>query len=109
MKLASKLTAFILAAMLLVFGVRGYQAARGQMAVAERRARENALLVGRALRPALVEIWAQEGPAVALEMLSYAADRVRRIQQLELRFVEASGAAKPAAHPLVTIERLADL
>jgi two-component system NtrC family sensor kinase len=109
MKLASKLTAFILAAMILVFAVRGYQAARGQMAVAERRARENALLVGRALRPALVEIWAQEGATVALEMLSYAADRVRRIQQLELRFVEVSGSPKPAAHPLVATEKLANL
>jgi signal transduction histidine kinase len=109
MKLASKLTAFILAAMILVFGVRGYQAARGQMEVAERRARENALLVGRALRPALVEIWAQEGATVALEMLSYAADRVRRIQQLELRFVEVSGSANQAARPLAPLENLASL
>lgn len=109
MKLASKLTAFILAVMLLVFGVRGYQAAHGQMEIAERRARENALLVGRALRPALVEIWAQEGATVALEMLSYAADRVRRIQQLELRFVEVAGSPKGTTHPLVAIERLANL
>jgi signal transduction histidine kinase len=109
MKLASKLTAFILAAMLLVFAVRGYQAARRQMEVAEHRARENALLVGRALRPALVEIWRQEGASVALEMLSYAADRVRRIQQLELRFVEVSGSPKPAAHPLVALDKLAGL
>lgn len=109
MKLGAKLTTFILAAMILVFSVRGYQAARGQMAVAERRARENALLVGRALRPALVEIWGQEGPTVALEMLSYAADKVRRIQQLELRFVQLSGSGKPAARPLVAMGRLANL
>jgi len=106
MRLAAKLTAFILAAMLLVFGVRGYQAARGQMALAERRARENALLVGRALRPALVEIWSREGSAAALEMLSYAADRVRRTQQLELRFVHMTGARGPGADPLVRLDRL---
>jgi two-component system, NtrC family, sensor kinase len=109
MKLAAKLTAFILAAMLLVFAVRGYQAARGQMAIAERRARENALLVGRALRPALVQIWGTEGSSTALEMLSYAADRVRRTQQLELRFVRLTDAQDPATHPLVSLDRLAEL
>ena len=45
MKLAAKLTAFILAAMLLVFAVRGYQAAHRQMVNAETRARENSLLL----------------------------------------------------------------
>ncbi len=109
MKLAAKLTAFILSAMLLVFAVRGYQAARRQMAEVEHRARENALLVGRALRPALVEIWAQEGPAVALKMLSYAADHVRRIQQLELRFVHTAEAPGPGPPPLAHPAQLAGL
>jgi two-component system, NtrC family, sensor kinase len=109
MRLAAKLTAFILAAMLLVFSVRGYQAARGQMALAERRTRENALLVGRALRPALVEVWTREGASVALEMLSYAADRVRRTQQIELRFVRTSDDPVPGVQPLVDVGRLAGL
>jgi two-component system NtrC family sensor kinase len=109
LKLAAKLTAFILAAMLLVFGVRGYQAARRQMANAETRARENALLVGRALRPALVEIWNQEGSAVALEMLSYAADRVRRTQPFDLRFVRVSDPKGPGVQPLVRLDQLAGL
>ncbi len=109
MKLASKLTAFILAAMILVFAVRGYQAARRQMTAAEHRVRESALVVGRALRPAVVEIWSQEGPGVALEMLSSAADSVRHTQQLELRFVEVHGAPKPAARPLVALDKLANL
>jgi two-component system NtrC family sensor kinase len=109
MRLAAKLTAFILAAMLLVFTVRGYQSARKQMAAAERRARENALLVGRSLRPAVTEIWGGEGPSVALEMLSYAADRVRRTQELELRFVRTTAEAGPGAEPLVRPERLAAL
>lgn len=100
MKLAAKLTAFILTAMLLVFGVRGYQSARGQMELAERRARENALLVGRALRPALVQIWEEEGAPRALEMLAYAADRVRRIQQLDLRFVRLRPGPGPGLQPL---------
>jgi signal transduction histidine kinase len=109
MKLAAKLTAFILAAMLLVFGVRGYQAAHRQMLNAENRARGNSLLLGRAMRPALVEIWRQEGAALALEMLSYAADRVRRTQQLELRFVHTSEASGPGVQPLVPHDRLAGL
>jgi two-component system NtrC family sensor kinase len=107
MRLAAKLTAFILTAMLLVFAVRGYQAARSQMELTERRARENALLVERALRPALVEIWRQEGPAVALEMLSYAADRVRRTQQLDLRFVRLTEAPGPGLQPLAPLDKLA--
>jgi signal transduction histidine kinase len=109
MKLAAKLTAFILAAMLLVFAVRGYQAAHQQMVNAEIRTRENSLLLGRALRPALVEIWSQDGPALALEMLSYAADRVRRTQQLDLRFVRISDANGPGVAPLVRPDRLAGL
>jgi two-component system NtrC family sensor kinase len=109
MRLAAKLTAFILAAMLLVFSVRGYQAARGQMAIAERRARENQLLVARALRPAMVQIWGQEGPSLALEMLSYAADRVRRIQQLELRFVRLSEVDGVGPSPLVNVDKIGSL
>jgi hypothetical protein len=109
LKLAAKLTAFILAAMLLVFGVRGYQAARRQMANTETRARENALLLGRALRPALAEIWNQEGSTVALEMLSYAADRVRRTQSFDLRFVRMSDANGSGVQPLVRLNQLAGL
>jgi two-component system NtrC family sensor kinase len=106
MRLAAKLTAFILTSMLLVFGVRGYQAARAQMAIVERRARDNQLLVARALRPAMVQIWGQEGPALALEMLSYAADRVRRIQQLDLRFVQLSDLHDPGVSPLVSVDKV---
>jgi signal transduction histidine kinase len=109
MKLAAKLTAFILAAMLLVFAVRGYQAARRQMANAEGRARESSLLLGRALRPALVEIWRKEGAALALEMLSYAADRVRRTQPLDLRFVRISETNGPGVQPFVHLDRLVGL
>jgi two-component system NtrC family sensor kinase len=109
MRLAAKLTAFILTAMLLVFAVRGYQAARSQMELVERRSRENALLVERALRPALVEIWRQEGPSVALEMLSYAADRVRRTQQLDLRFVRLDEDHGPGVQPLVALSKLENM
>ena len=109
MRLAAKLTAFILASMLLVFGVRGYQAARGQMVTAERRARENELLVGRALRPALAQIWGEEGATVALEMLSYAADRVRRTQQLDLRFVRTTEIHGVGTDPLVRPDKIAGL
>ncbi|MBN2577219.1 MAG: HAMP domain-containing histidine kinase [Deltaproteobacteria bacterium] len=109
MRLAAKLTVSILAAIVLVFGVRGYQAARRQMLAAEERARENSLLVGRALRPALTGIWRQEGPALALEMLAYAADRVRRTQQLDLRFVRLPSTDKPGQEPLVNSKKLAGL
>jgi len=106
MKLAAKLTAVILAAILMVFLARGYQSARRQMVAAETRARESSLLIGRALRPALVQIWGQEGTALALEMLDYAADRVRRTQQLELRLVRLPDGTGPGVQPLVSLEKL---
>jgi two-component system, NtrC family, sensor kinase len=109
MKLAVKLTVFILVAILLVFGVRGYQAALRQMAAAETRAREKSLLLAHALRPALVEIWSQEGPELAMQMLSYAADRVRSTQQLDLHLVKVPGASGPGGRPLEPIDRLANL
>jgi two-component system NtrC family sensor kinase len=109
MKLAAKLTAFILAAILLVFFVRGYQSARRQMLAAETRSRENSLLVGRALRPALVQIWGQEGSTLAMEMLAYAADRVRRTQQFELRLVRLPNTNGLGVLPLVNLEKLAGL
>lgn len=109
MKLAAKLTVFIVAAMLLVFAVRGYQAARRHMVNAEDRARASSLLLGRALRPAVVEIWSQEGPEVAIRMLSYAADRVRRTMPFDLRFVQLSETEDSGSQPLVGLDRLADL
>jgi two-component system NtrC family sensor kinase len=109
MRLATKLTAFILAAMLLVLAVRGYQAARRQMLNAEKRAHASSLLLGRALRPALVEIWHHQGPALALHMLSYVAERVRKTQPLDLRFVRTSSVAGPGVQPLVRLDRLAEL
>jgi len=76
MKLAAKLIAVTILAVLAVFAGRGYQNARRQMALSEADARENAWLVGRALRPALVDVWRKEGEQRALEVFSYARERV---------------------------------
>jgi two-component system NtrC family sensor kinase len=108
MKLAAKLTVFILSAMLLVFVARGYQAARTQMLNAENRVRDNALLVGQALRPALVEIWAKEGAQVARGMLAYTAKRVRRAQEIDLRLVRVDPSDEVGAPPRVAIWKLHD-
>ena len=90
MKLAAKLIAVTILAILAVFAVRGYQNARRQMAVAESDARENAWLVGRALRPALVDVWRRDGEQRALEVLSYARERVRLASRWDLRFIPPS-------------------
>ena len=79
------------------------------MVNAENRARASSLLLGRALRPALVEIWSQKGPTLAIQMLAYAADRVRRTLPFDLRFVQLSETAEAGMQPVVGSERLAGL
>ncbi len=105
MKLAAKLIIVTVLAVLAVLAVRGYQNARRQMALVEADARESAWLVGRALRPALVEVWRREGRERALEVLSYARDRVRLARPWDLRFVSARPETD-AERPLISMQRL---
>jgi hypothetical protein len=107
MKLAAKLIAVTILAVLAVFAVRGYQNARRQMALAESDARENAWLVGRALRPALVDVWRREGEQRALEVLSYARERVRLASRWDLRFIRLSSQERQDSEPLARRAQMA--
>jgi len=107
MKLAAKLIAVTILAVLAVFAVRGYQNARRQMALAESDARENAWLVGRALRPAIVDVWRREGEQRALEVLSYARERVRLASRWDLRFIPTSSQGRPGSEPLAPHAQMA--
>ena len=107
MKLAAKLIAVTILAVLAVFAVRGYQNARRQMALAESDARENAWLVGRALRPALVDVWRREGEQRALEVLSYARERVRLASRWDLRFISLSIHERQDSEPLAPRAQMA--
>jgi two-component system, NtrC family, sensor kinase len=109
MKLAAKLIAVTIMAVLAVFAVRGYQNARRQMAMAESDARENAWLVGRALRPALVEVWRRDGEQRALEVLSYARQRVHMSSRWDLRFIPAPNLGRSDGKPLAPPSQLANL
>ena len=100
MKLAAKLIAVTILAVLAVFAGRGYQNARRQMALSEADARENAWLVGRALRPALVDVWRKEGEQRALQVFSYARQRVRVASPWDLRFIPRSSQDRPDSEPL---------
>jgi len=107
MKLAAKLIAVTTLAILAIFAFRGYQNAVSQMALAEADARENAWLVGRALRPAVVDVWQRDGVQRAREVLSYARARVRLASQWDIRFVPVSVQDQTDAQPLVARDRLA--
>jgi len=100
MKLAAKLIAVSILAVLAVFAGRGYQNARRQMALSEADARENAWLVGRALRPALVDVWRREGEQRALEVFSYAREKVRLASPWNLRFIPRVSDGQPGGEPL---------
>ncbi|HJX65290.1 MAG TPA: ATP-binding protein [Polyangia bacterium] len=109
MKLAAKLIAVTILAVLAVFAARGFQNARRQMALAESDARENAWLVGRALRPALVDVWRREGEQRALQVLSYARERVHLASRWDMRFIPVPGPGQPDGKPLAPLWQLASL
>jgi signal transduction histidine kinase len=109
MKLAAKLIAVTILAVLAVFAARGFQNARRQMALAESDARENAWLVGHTLRPALVDVWRREGEQRALEVLSYAREREHLASRWDMRFIPVPGLGQPDGKPLAQLWQLAGL
>ncbi len=109
MRLASKLAVALIAVTALIFGVRGWQNARRQMAAAERGIRETQWTIGRALRPALVHIWQTEGRSRALEMVAYANERVRRARAVEIRCVSLDPVEPGAVLPRVSLQDLEPL
>jgi signal transduction histidine kinase len=107
MKLAAKLIAVTILAILGVFAVRGYQNARRQMALAESEARENAWLVGHAVRPAFLDVWRREGERRALEVLAHVRDSVHLASRWDMRFIPSSSQGQPDSEPLALRDNLA--
>jgi signal transduction histidine kinase len=107
MKLAAKLIAVTILAILAVFAARGYQNARRQMARAESEARENAWLVGHALRPAFLDVWRGEGEQRALEVLSHVRESVHLASRWDMRFIRSSSQGRPDGEPLALRENMA--
>ena len=87
MKLATKLAAAVLLIMIAVFALRGYDSAQRGAARLHAEVRENHFIIGRALRPAILEVWRLEGRRRALEVLDYADERIQRARQVRITWV----------------------
>ena len=113
MKLAGKLAIAVVLVMSLVFGLRGYQAARRELSRAKLDLREDHFIIGRALRPAIKEVWRLEGRERALAVLGFADDRIQRARKVRIRWATATGdgqsleaVALPAAGGLNVLREL---
>jgi two-component system, NtrC family, sensor kinase len=87
MKLATKLTFAVVLIMVAVFALRAYQSAHREVLRAEADLREDHFIIGRALRPAIREVWRLEGPQRALQVLDIADERIRRARKVGISWV----------------------
>jgi signal transduction histidine kinase len=101
MKLATKLAIAAVLILVSIFGYRAYETAGRTVARAQADLREAQFIIGRALRPAIREVWRLEGRQRALQILDIADERIQRarkvridwvpFQPLETRHLEAIG------------------
>lgn len=100
MELANKLILVLGAAIVLVLGTTGGLWIQREVRLHEDGAREDLVIMGRAIRPALVQTWRAEGPRAALEMLDYADERFRALREVTIRFVSFDAAPAGILEPL---------
>jgi two-component system NtrC family sensor kinase len=86
-RLATKLALAVALIMVAVFAVRAYETARREVARAQADLRENQYIVGRAIRPAILEVWRLEGQKRALEVLDRADERIQRARKVKISWV----------------------
>jgi two-component system, NtrC family, sensor kinase len=86
-RLATKLALAVAFIMVAVFAVRAYETASRELARAQADLRENQYIVGRALRPAILEVWRLEGQKRALEVLDRADERIQRARKVKIAWV----------------------
>jgi two-component system, NtrC family, sensor kinase len=99
-RLVVKLSSLILASVCLVFGVYGYLTMRREVRMFETTVQEDALIVGRTLRAALLRVWLAEGPEAALALMDQAATE----QKLQLDWVWLAD-ARAGEGPLAELSR----
>ena len=87
MKLATKLAFAVVLIMVAVFALRAYEGAQREVARVQADLREGQFIIGRALRPAILEVWRLEGKTRALEVLGYADERIQRARQVKIEWV----------------------
>jgi two-component system, NtrC family, sensor kinase len=87
MKLASKLALAAVLILVTVFALRAYETAKREIARAAADLREGQFIVGRALRPAIREVWRLEGRKRALQVLDIADERIQRARSVKIAWV----------------------
>jgi two-component system NtrC family sensor kinase len=87
MKLATKLALAAVLILVTVFAMRAYQTAKREIARASADLREDQFIIGRALRPAIREVWRLEGRDRALQVLDIADERIQRARRVKIAWV----------------------
>jgi two-component system NtrC family sensor kinase len=88
-----------------VFSVRAYETAHREVVRGQAEIRENQFIIGRALRPAILEVWRLEGQKRALEVLDRADKRIQRVRKVKIAWV----ALDPPSPRLATLLGPVDL
>jgi two-component system, NtrC family, sensor kinase len=107
-RLATKLAFAVALIMVAIFSIRAYETSRREIARAEADLRELQFIIGRALRPAILEVWRLEGRKRALEVLDYADERIQRTRAVKIAWVPLNPPT-PAAATLIGEKDLGEM
>jgi two-component system, NtrC family, sensor kinase len=86
-RVATKLALAVVLIMVVIFGMRAYQTVERETARAQADLREGHFIIGRALRPAIREVWRLEGSSRALQVLDIADQRIQRVRKVKIAWV----------------------
>jgi two-component system, NtrC family, sensor kinase len=86
-RLATKLAMAAVLILVAIFGYRAYETTQRELARARADRLEAQFIIGRALRPAIREIWRLEGPKRALQVLNIADERIQRARKVRIAWV----------------------
>jgi two-component system, NtrC family, sensor kinase len=86
-KLATKLALAAVLILVAIFAYRAHETAGRALARAQADLREDQFIIGRALRPAIREVWRLEGRARALQILDIADQRIQRARKVRITWV----------------------
>jgi two-component system, NtrC family, sensor kinase len=86
-KLATKLAIAAVLILVAIFAYRAHETAGRAVARAQADLREDQFIIGRALRPAIREVWRLEGRTRALQILDVADARIQRARKVKIAWV----------------------
>jgi two-component system NtrC family sensor kinase len=90
MRIAAKFTIALLVCLLLALALRSYAEVRTETEEFLEDVGEQQTLIGRALRPAVLEVWRTDGREHAMRIINEADERLKRTKRAEIRWVAIS-------------------